>query len=45
MLIRVAFLINFSDRLLGGLNYFRNLLEAVNSLPEKRIEPVIFTGT
>lgn len=44
MLIRVAFLINFSDRLLGGLNYFRNLLEAVNSLPEKRIEPVIFTG-
>jgi glycosyltransferase involved in cell wall biosynthesis len=43
-LIRVGFLINFSDRLLGSLNYFRNLLEAIYSLDERKIEPVIFTG-
>lgn len=43
-MIRVAFPINFSDRLLGSLNYFRNLLEALNSLEERTIEPVIFTG-
>lgn len=43
-MIRVAFLINFSDRLLGSLNYFRNLLEAIYSLENRRIEPVIFTG-
>jgi len=43
-MIRVAFLINFSDRLLGSLNYFRNLLEALYSLENRRIEPVIITG-
>jgi len=44
-MIRVAFLITFSDRLLGSLNYFRNLLEALYSLENRKIEPVIFTGS
>lgn len=44
-LIRVAFLLTFSDRLLGQLNYFRNLFEALNCLENRRIEPVIFTGS
>lgn len=43
-LIRVGFLISFSDRLLGQLNYFRNLLEAILNLPERKIEPVVFTS-
>lgn len=43
-MIRVAFLITFSDRLLGSLNYFRNLLEALSCLENIKIEPVIFTG-
>jgi len=43
-LIRVGFLISFSDRLLGQLNYFRNLLEAIYSLRDRKIEPVVFTG-
>jgi len=43
-LIRVAFLITFSDRLLGQLNYFRNLFEALNCLDNKKIEPIVFTG-
>lgn len=43
-MIRVAFLITFSDRLLGQLNYFRNLFEALNCLDNKKIEPIVFTG-
>ena len=43
-MIRVGFLINFSDRLLGNLNYFRNLIEAIGRLENRKIEPVILTG-
>nr|WP_320012024.1 glycosyltransferase [uncultured Desulfobulbus sp.] len=43
-MIRVGFLISFSDRLLGQLNYFRNLLEAIYCLKNRQIEPVIITG-
>jgi glycosyltransferase involved in cell wall biosynthesis len=43
-MIRVAFSVNFSDRLLGQLNYLRNLVEAIYSLNNRKIEPVIFTG-
>ena len=42
---RVAFLIAFSDRLLGQLNYFRNLFEALNNLDNNKIQPIIITGT
>ena len=29
----------------GGMNYFKNLLNAISSFPERKIEPVIFTGS
>ena len=43
-MIRVAYLLTFSDRLLGQLNYFRNLFEAIHCLEDRKIEPVVFTG-
>jgi len=33
-----------NDGWLGGINYFRNLLSAILQLPERKIEPVVFTG-
>jgi glycosyltransferase involved in cell wall biosynthesis len=33
-----------NDGWLGGINYFRNLLSAIQQLPERKIEPVVFTG-
>jgi glycosyltransferase involved in cell wall biosynthesis len=43
--IRVGFECFFDAGWQGGVNYFRNLLEAVYSMPERKIEVVIFTGT
>lgn len=44
-LIRVGFVINsVNHNWLGGVNYFKNLLEAIAALPERRIEPVILAG-
>ncbi|OQW89640.1 MAG: hypothetical protein BWK78_07505 [Thiotrichaceae bacterium IS1] len=44
-MIRVGFIISLTNQSwLGGLNYFRNLLSAIHSLPDRKIEPVIFTG-
>ncbi|MDQ3001283.1 MAG: glycosyltransferase family 4 protein [Fibrobacterota bacterium] len=44
-MIRVGFAFFFTDQSwLGGINYFRNLLQAVHDLPEGRIQPVILTG-
>jgi glycosyltransferase involved in cell wall biosynthesis len=44
-LIRVGFIINFRDHgWIGGINYYKNLLNAISSLPDRQIEPVIFTG-
>ena len=44
-MIRVAFILGFTDAdWMGGLNYFRNLLTALTALPDRKIEPVVFTG-
>lgn len=45
-MIRVGFVNVFAVReWLGGLNYLRNLLQAVVGLEGRLIEPVLFTGT
>ena len=45
-MIRVGFVNIFAVReWLGGLNYLRNLLQAVCGLAGRRIEPVLFSGT
>lgn len=42
---RVGFVFAFQDRgWLGGISYFRNLLWALYTLPERTIDPVILTG-
>lgn len=44
-MIRVGFVLNFDESSwLGGINYYRNLINAVCSNREREIEPVIFTG-
>lgn len=43
-MIRVGFVIDYGDGWLGGINYFRSLFKAIDALPERRIEVVIFTG-
>jgi glycosyltransferase involved in cell wall biosynthesis len=40
--IRVG--IALGDFWLGGVNYYRNLLNAIYSLPDRRIEPVLLVG-
>lgn len=42
-MIRVGFIITFDGNWLGGISYFRNLLTAIYELPDRKIEPVIFT--
>jgi len=43
--IRVGFIINFRvNGWLGGINYYRNLINAVCTNKDRKIEPVIFTG-
>lgn len=43
-MIRVAFLLGALDQgWLGGINYYRGLIYALNTLSEKRITPVIVT--
>jgi glycosyltransferase involved in cell wall biosynthesis len=45
-MIRVGFLITFrADDWLGGISYYRNLFRAISLLSDRRIEPVIFTGS
>lgn len=44
-MIRVGFVITYKDNeYLGGINYFRNLIDAICTFRESKIEPVIFTG-
>ncbi|MCG5261368.1 glycosyltransferase family 4 protein [Cupriavidus gilardii] len=44
-MIKVGFVFAFQDRgWLGGISYFRNLLWALHTLPERTIDPVILTG-
>ena len=40
---RVGFVIDF-DNWLGGINYFKNLFEAINSLEKRNIELVVLCG-
>jgi glycosyltransferase involved in cell wall biosynthesis len=41
---KVAFIFEYSEAWLGGLNYFRNLISAIADLPDRKIEPIIFVG-
>lgn len=44
-MIRVGFILNFQDQSwIGGINYYHSLIDAVMSLPGRKIEPVIITG-
>ena len=44
-MIKVGFVINFREKdWMGGMNYYKNLLNAICSLPDRKITPVIFTG-
>lgn len=44
-MIRVGFIFSFRNQSwIGGINYYRNLIDAIQSLPKRKIEPVIFTG-
>ncbi len=42
-IIRVGFIIEFTDWM-GGLNYFKNIFQAINDLPGNDIAPIIFCG-
>ena len=45
-MIRVGFILNFQDKeWIGGINYYHSLIDTVMSMPDRKIEPVIFTGT
>lgn len=43
-MIRVGFIVNFSNEWIGGVNYLKNLLYAINFLTnnDKKIYPIIF---
>jgi glycosyltransferase involved in cell wall biosynthesis len=43
--IRVGFFLNFVDQSwIGGISYYRNLIDAILSIPNRKIQPVIFLG-
>lgn len=45
-MIKVGFVFAFQDiGWVGGINYYKNLLNAIYALPDRQIEPVIFVGT
>lgn len=44
-MIRVGFVGAVSKEWMGGLNYFKNLLFALDSLEEKKLEIFVFVGT
>jgi glycosyltransferase involved in cell wall biosynthesis len=43
--LRVAIQVDFSDSWMGGLNYFKNLIEAVYEFFADEVEFVVLTGT
>lgn len=44
-MIRVGFLVSLNDNhWLGGINYYRNLFYSILTNPDRKIQPVIFTG-
>lgn len=44
-MIRVGFLINASPDWIGGVNYMKNLLYAINTLKDDQIETIVFVPT
>lgn len=45
-MIRVGFILNFHDQgWIGGINYYHSLIDAILSVPSRKIEPVVITGT
>jgi glycosyltransferase involved in cell wall biosynthesis len=44
-MIRVGIVLMPDENWLGGINYYRNLMHAVNSMPDKQIEFVAITST
>lgn len=45
-MIRVGFICNFQNQgWIGGINYYHSLIDAMMSLPDRKIEPVIITNT
>jgi len=44
-MLRVGFVHEYHEGWLGGLNYFRNLLSAIERLPGRSIEAVVFAGS
>lgn len=43
-MIRVGFVFILDNNWLGGVNYFRNLIAAIYSIPDRKIEPVLFVS-
>ena len=43
-MIKVGFIGSVSKEWMGGLNYFKNLLFAINSIEEKELEVFVFVG-
>ena len=43
-MIRVGFLVTYSNEWIGGVNYLRNLHYAISVNPENQIKPIIFMG-
>ncbi|AHB99253.1 hypothetical protein [Francisella orientalis] len=41
-MIRVGFVIDFPNEWIGGLNYFKNLLYAINKYQKRNIEVYVF---
>jgi glycosyltransferase involved in cell wall biosynthesis len=44
-MIRVGFLLNVSTNWMGGVNYMKNLLYAINTLKDKKIEHIVDTAS
>ena len=43
-MIKVGFIGSVSKEWMGGLNYFKNLLFAINSIEKKELEVFVFVG-
>lgn len=43
-MIRVGFLCDFDREWLGGVNYLKNLLFALQLMPDKKVKPIVFVG-
>ena len=44
-MIKVGFIIDVSDKWIGGKNYYKNLLYAIKELKQNEIEIYVFSGT